>query len=104
MGLLEKGTTAILKVRSRVWAETFIEVCGRTLPYKLTRHTLYMNTSPLADKGMAEEKAVHYRLVFSHWCLAIFSCQALAGSMQSLFIKASKKKILDFKCMAGKDA
>ncbi|KAG7221701.1 hypothetical protein INR49_000068 [Caranx melampygus] len=25
VGLLEKGTTAILKVRSRVWAETFIE-------------------------------------------------------------------------------
>lgn len=27
VGLLEKGTTAIIKVRSRVWAETFIEVC-----------------------------------------------------------------------------
>uniref|UniRef100_A0A671VMP1 Integrin, alpha 5 (fibronectin receptor, alpha polypeptide) n=1 Tax=Sparus aurata TaxID=8175 RepID=A0A671VMP1_SPAAU len=26
VGLLEKGTTAVLKVRSRVWAETFIEV------------------------------------------------------------------------------
>lgn len=26
MGLLEKGTTAILKVRSRVWAQTFVEV------------------------------------------------------------------------------
>lgn len=26
VGLLEKGTTAILKVRSRVWAETFVEV------------------------------------------------------------------------------
>uniref|UniRef100_A0A8D3BGT6 Integrin, alpha 5 (fibronectin receptor, alpha polypeptide) n=1 Tax=Scophthalmus maximus TaxID=52904 RepID=A0A8D3BGT6_SCOMX len=28
VGLLEKGTTAILKVRSRVWAETFTEVGG----------------------------------------------------------------------------
>uniref|UniRef100_A0A7N8XMZ3 Integrin, alpha 5 (fibronectin receptor, alpha polypeptide) n=1 Tax=Mastacembelus armatus TaxID=205130 RepID=A0A7N8XMZ3_9TELE len=27
VGLLEKGTTAILKVRSRIWAETFTEVC-----------------------------------------------------------------------------
>lgn len=26
VGLLEKGTSAILKVRSRIWAETFIEV------------------------------------------------------------------------------
>uniref|UniRef100_A0A669D4L3 Integrin, alpha 5 (fibronectin receptor, alpha polypeptide) n=1 Tax=Oreochromis niloticus TaxID=8128 RepID=A0A669D4L3_ORENI len=28
VGLLQKGTTAILKMRSRVWAETFTEVCG----------------------------------------------------------------------------
>uniref|UniRef100_A0AAX7TAG0 Integrin alpha-2 domain-containing protein n=1 Tax=Astatotilapia calliptera TaxID=8154 RepID=A0AAX7TAG0_ASTCA len=41
VGLLQKGTTAILKMRSRVWAETFTEVCGgRTLPYKLPTHIL----------------------------------------------------------------
>lgn len=43
VGLLQKGTTAILKMRSRVWAETFTEVCGgRTLPYKLPTHILYI--------------------------------------------------------------
>uniref|UniRef100_A0A674NU07 Integrin, alpha 5 (fibronectin receptor, alpha polypeptide) n=1 Tax=Takifugu rubripes TaxID=31033 RepID=A0A674NU07_TAKRU len=36
VGLLERGTTAILKVRSRVWAETFVEVCcERALPSKV---------------------------------------------------------------------
>lgn len=28
VGLLGKGTTAVLSVRSRIWAETFVEVCG----------------------------------------------------------------------------
>lgn len=28
VGLLERGSSVILKVRSRVWAETFIEVSG----------------------------------------------------------------------------
>lgn len=40
VGLLEKGTTAILKVRSRVWAETFTEVCGRRTFAMQTPQTL----------------------------------------------------------------
>uniref|UniRef100_A0A672G165 Integrin, alpha 5 (fibronectin receptor, alpha polypeptide) n=1 Tax=Salarias fasciatus TaxID=181472 RepID=A0A672G165_SALFA len=48
VGLLEKGTTAILNVRSRIWAETFTEVCGRRIvPYKLSAHILYINTGIL---------------------------------------------------------
>uniref|UniRef100_A0A672GKZ3 Integrin, alpha 5 (fibronectin receptor, alpha polypeptide) n=1 Tax=Salarias fasciatus TaxID=181472 RepID=A0A672GKZ3_SALFA len=44
VGLLEKGTTAILNVRSRIWAETFTEVCGRRIVPYLTSVLIHYPT------------------------------------------------------------
>lgn len=53
MGLLERGTTAILQVRSRVWAETFMEVgLNEPLPYRPS--IVHDHVFPSDDKGLAE--------------------------------------------------
>uniref|UniRef100_A0A8C6M1Y9 Integrin subunit alpha 5 n=1 Tax=Nothobranchius furzeri TaxID=105023 RepID=A0A8C6M1Y9_NOTFU len=78
VGLLEKGTTAILKVRSRIWAKTFTEVSGRrTLPFKRgTEHELGFS---------AEENAAHSGLVSSHM-------SGFSRDYETVFFKASERK------------